>query len=92
VKSLGRESPRVPHDHGSLDTLYRMQSRYAQAEPLYQWALTLQRKALGPDHPEVAESLDEYAALLKQINREPEAAEMEAQARAIRAKAAVPAR
>ena len=34
----------------------------------------------------------EYAALLKQINREPEAAELEAQARAIRAKAAAPAR
>jgi len=75
-----------------LASLYRAQSRFAQAEPLYQWALTLQRKALGPDHPEVADSLEEYAALLKQINREPEAAEMEAQARAIRAKTAAPAR
>jgi hypothetical protein len=36
----------------------------------------------------VAESLEEYATLLKQTNREAEAAEIEAQARAIRAKAA----
>lgn len=73
-------------------TFYRAQSRFAQAEPLYQWALTLQRKALGPDHPAVALSLDEYAALLKQINRETEAAELEDQARGIRAKAAASAR
>jgi hypothetical protein len=34
----------------------------------------------------VAESLEEYALLLKQTNRETEAAPLEAQARAIRAK------
>ena len=75
-----------------LASLYRAQSRFAQAEPLHQWALTLQRKALGPDHPEVAESLEEYAALLKQTNREAEAAGLEAQARAIRAKLSAPSR
>ena len=89
---LGPEHPQVAASIVDLASLYRDQSRFAQAEPLYQWALTLQRKALGPDHPEVALSLEEYAALLKQINREAEAAEMEGQARAIRAKAAVPAR
>jgi hypothetical protein len=40
----------------------------------------------------VAQSLDEYAALLKLTNREPEGAALEGQARAIREKAAAPAR
>jgi hypothetical protein len=75
-----------------LASLYRAESRFAQAEPLYQWALTLQRKALGPEHPALAASLEEYAALLKQTNRDGEAADVEKQARAIRAKAAAPAR
>ena len=86
-KVLGPEHPQVAAGIVDLASLYRAQSRFAQAEPLYQWALTLQRKALGPDHPEVADSLDEYALLLKQTNRDAEAADLQAQAKAIRAKA-----
>ena len=40
----------------------------------------------------IALSLDEYAELLKQINRDADAAELEGQARAIRARSAAPAR
>jgi hypothetical protein len=83
---LGPEHPQVAATIVDLASLYRDQSRFAQAEPLYQWALTLQRKSLGPDHPDVAESLEAYATLLKQTNREAEAAPLEAQAKAIRAK------
>ena len=49
-------------------------------------ALTIREKALGPDHPDVAESLENYAALLREVGREAEAAEMTARAEAIRAK------
>jgi tetratricopeptide (TPR) repeat protein len=38
-------------------------ARYAEAEPLYQRALVIREKALGPDHPGVAQSLNNLAEL-----------------------------
>ena len=43
--------------------LYHAQGRYAKAEPLYQRALAIREKALGPEHPDVATSLNNLAAL-----------------------------
>ena len=40
------------------------QGRYAEAEPLYQRSLGIGKKALGPEHPAVASSLNDLAALL----------------------------
>ncbi len=62
------------------------QGRYAEAEPLFQRALAIDEKALGPEHPDVAQSLENYAALLRQTARADEAKRMEARAKAIRAK------
>ncbi len=62
------------------------QGRYAEAEPLFQRALAIDEKALGPEHPDVAASLENYAALLRQTARADEAERMEARAKAIRAK------
>ena len=42
----------------NLAELYRTQGKYADAEPLYQRALATQEKALGPEHPNVALSLN----------------------------------
>ncbi len=42
--------------------------------------------ALGPEHPDVATTLENYAALLRQIARADETERMEAPAKAIRAK------
>ncbi len=66
--------------------LYQAQGHYAEAEPLFQHSLAIREKALGPEHPHVAKSLDNYAALLRQTARADEAARMEARAKAIRAK------
>jgi tetratricopeptide (TPR) repeat protein len=38
-------------------------ARYAEVKPLYQRALAIREKALGPDHPDVAQSLNNLAAL-----------------------------
>ena len=38
-------------------------ARYAQAEPLYKRSLAIREKALGPEHPYVASSLNNLAAL-----------------------------
>ena len=41
------------------------QGRYAEAEPLYKRALAIREKALGPDHPDVADSLNNLAGLYR---------------------------
>ena len=39
------------------------QGKYAEAEPLYKRALAIQEKALGADHPDVADTLNNLAIL-----------------------------
>ena len=46
----------------------------------------VKEKALGSEHPSVAASLENYAALRRETGRSDEAAKMEARAEAIRAK------
>ena len=45
------------------------QGRYTEAEPLYQRSLAIVEKALGPEHPSVATSLENYAILLRKTGR-----------------------
>ncbi len=59
-------------------------AQYAEAEPLYLRSLEIREKALGPDHPYVAQSLENYAVLLRAMKRDDEAKEMEERARAVR--------
>ncbi len=66
--------------------LYKTQGRYAEAEPLLKRALAIREKTLGPEHPRVATTLENYAALLRKTGRTTEAAKLEARAKAIRAK------
>ena len=70
----------------NLAWLCRVQGRYAEAELLFKRALTIQENALRPDHPDAAETLEDYAALLRKTGRSAEAEAMEARAKAIRAK------
>ncbi len=72
----------------SLARLYGDQGKYAEAEPLVKRALAIQEKALGPQHPNVAQGLENYAALLRKTGRTAEADKMEARAKAIRDKRA----
>ena len=64
------------------------QGHYAEAEPLFQRPLVILEKALGPEHPNVGTSLENYAALLRETGRTAEEDKMEARAKAIRAKRA----
>ncbi len=72
----------------NLANLYRDQGKYAEAEPLHKRSLAIIEKALGPDHPHVAKTLLNYAALLRKTGRTTEAAKLEARARTIGAKRA----
>ena len=78
--------PEVGASLENLADLYVAQGKYAEAEPLYRRALGIWERTLGREHPHVASSLDKYATLLRRMNRETEAAAMEARAKAIRAK------
>ncbi len=53
----------------NLAALYHAQGRYAEAEPLYNRALAILEKALGPGHPLVATSLNNLAELYKAQGR-----------------------
>ena len=49
------------------------QGRYAEAEPFHQCALAIKEKALGPDHADVATSLNNLAELYRTQGRYAEA-------------------
>jgi tetratricopeptide (TPR) repeat protein len=68
-----------------LALLYETQGQYAQAEPLCRRALEIWEKASGSDCPDVAQTLDNMAALYRAANREAETAQLEQRAAAIRA-------
>lgn len=51
------------YDPAALSTAF--QGKYVEAEPLYEGSQAIREKALGPDHPAVAESLNNWAALLE---------------------------
>lgn len=68
----------------NLALLYHAQGKYDEAEPLYQRSLAIWEKVLGPEHPAVAQSLDNYASLLREIGRTKEAEVLEERVREIR--------
>ena len=47
--------------------LYRERGDYAKAEPLFQRALTIWEKTLGPNHLFVARSLGNLAVLYRRV-------------------------
>ena len=69
----------------NLAVLYHAQGRYAEAELLYQRALAIYEKTLGPEHPNVADLLENHAEFLRATDRNEEARAFEARAQMIRA-------
>ena len=70
--------------------LYEAQGDYAKAEPLYQRALAIREKALGPDHPDIATSLNNLAELYMRQGDYAKAEPLYQRALAIREKALGP--
>ena len=64
IISLGTELLKVLSTKiGPLSMLYQDQGQYEQAEPLLKRALAISEQQLGPDHPNMASSLNNLAAL-----------------------------
>ncbi len=53
----------------NLAGFYYAQGKYAKAEPLYKRSLAITEKALGKDHPNVADVLENMAKLYKKIGK-----------------------
>jgi Tetratricopeptide repeat len=69
----------------NLAALYHMQGQYALAEPLFKRSLVIREKTLGPDHPDVATTLEGLVLLYRLTNRTAEADALDKRAREIRA-------
>ena len=67
--------------------LYKKQGRYEEAEPLYHRSLPILEKALGPNHPIVARSLNNLASLYYSQERYEEAEPLIQRSLSIREKA-----
>jgi tetratricopeptide (TPR) repeat protein len=81
--ALGPEHPDVAQSFYNLALLEEDQNRFLQAEGMYKQSLKIYEKALGPDSPRVVLVLNDYAGLLRKLNRNDEALAMERRARAI---------
>ncbi len=57
----------------SLAYVFEAKLEYQKAEPLVKQALKVREAAFGKDHPKMVPSLQQYAALLKLMNRQDEA-------------------
>jgi hypothetical protein len=69
----------------NLATTYYFDSRYHDAEPVFLRALKTGEQSLGPAHPDVITTLDDYAALWRKLNRKKAARKLEARVRDLRA-------
>lgn len=63
-RKFGPEHPVVAKVLNNLATLYFVQGRDTDAEPLFNGALAILKKALGPDHPAAA-AMHSYLAELR---------------------------
>ena len=77
----------MANDLRNLATLYSLEGRYADAEPLLQRLLALKEAAVGPDSPQLVPILDSYVVVLRVIGCDDEAKPLAVRADAIRSKA-----
>jgi len=72
-KLLGPEHLDLAQTLNNLGVLRHSQSRYAEAEAFYLWALEICETHRRPQEPEVVNLMANYAALLQEIGRQREA-------------------
>ena len=61
----GSDHPKVAADLNNLGLLLQAQGDLAGARLVYERALVILQKALGPEHPDTARSLNNLASLLQ---------------------------
>ena len=76
AENFGPQDSRLATPLNNLAALYDAQGKYTEAEPLYQRSLAIWENALGPEHPNVAMSRQNYAGLRRSMGRAGEAARL----------------
>ncbi|CAN0367181.1 unnamed protein product [Ectocarpus sp. 6 AP-2014] len=82
----GEATKAVARSYWSVGFLFKIQGKYAEAETLYERSRAIQEKVLGPEHPDVATSLNNRALLLQSQGRYEEAEPLYERSQAIREK------
>ncbi len=88
AKSLGENDPREALSLFHQADALVAQNRLDDAIRLFERALEIDEKALGPDHPDVAPVLEHYAVPLRRMGRTAQAEAAENRVRIIRARSA----
>ena len=83
TQELDPEPPEVARSLHPLGRYYSRRADFAMAEPFYVRALAIQEVSLGANAPELAMTLNDYAALLRQIGRTRQAWDLERRAEEI---------
>jgi tetratricopeptide (TPR) repeat protein len=84
AKALGADDPREALSLFHQADALVAQNRFDDAIPLFERALAIDEKALGPDHPDVAPVLEHYAVPLRRTGRIAQAEAAEDRGRIIR--------
>jgi tetratricopeptide (TPR) repeat protein len=85
--TLPNSHPHMGYSYNNFGKLYRDQGKFEEAKQYFEKALQI-REAISPKHPDVANTLKDYAALLRKMDRIAEAEKLEARANSITAKKA----
>jgi hypothetical protein len=70
----------------TIAAAYMADAKYSDADRLFNESISMSEKAVGAEHPDVADALEQYAILLRKQNRLSEANKAEARAGQIRVK------
>ena len=72
--------------HSLTALLYEVQKDWKRADDYFPRAILVDEKGLGGDHPEITDTLDEYAVMLHAAGRLMDAKKMEAHAKEVKDK------
>ena len=70
--NLGTNHPHTASIYFNLSKLYSILERYQEAELFCSKAVSIRQRAFGFDHPTVISTLEQYALLLRKLNKESE--------------------
>ncbi len=76
--SAGAMDPRMAMSLSSLALVFETRKEYTKALPLVEQALKIREAEFGVDHPLIVPSLEQYAGLLRLVNRIEEAERIDA--------------
>jgi tetratricopeptide (TPR) repeat protein len=83
AEKMGQNDPKLPMSLNNLANCYRQQGKFKEAEPLYQRALEIKTKQVGPFSKDLCSIMENYAKLLRASGREKDADKLEQKSLAI---------